>query len=114
MLSPEVNREYCKVNFYIPVMTAANDDPYFKEGAMSGFVRGMNDPNFVREPYYGYFPELGEFMETIYDAEIQSYLLGQQSLDALCDNISKFLTEKQQAYMKENPNTPIPVPITIR
>jgi hypothetical protein len=35
-------------------MTAANDDPYFKEGAMSGFVRGMNDPNFVREPYYGY------------------------------------------------------------
>jgi multiple sugar transport system substrate-binding protein len=114
MLSPEVNREYCKVNLYIPVMKGAEDDPYFNEGAMSGFVRGMNDPRFVREPYYGYFPELGEFMETIYDAEIQSYLLGQQSLDALCDNISNFLTEKLRAFMKENPNVPVPMPITIK
>ena len=114
MVSPDLNREFCKTTLYIPVMTGAESDPDFSEGAMSGFFRGINDPTFVREPYYGYFPELGEFMETVYDAEIQKYLLGQQSLDELCDHLAGFLTEKQQAYMASDPNAQIPRPISIK
>lgn len=113
MVSPEVNREYCKVNLYIPVMKGAESDPYFNDGPMAGFVKCMTDPGFVREPYYGYFPELGEFMETIYDAEIQKYLLGKQSLDDLVNNISGYLTTAQQQYMKDYPDVPIPEPIAI-
>ncbi len=111
MLTPEVNLEYCKVNLYIPVMVGAENDPYFNEGAMKGFVDSINDPNFVRNSFYGYFPENGEFLESYYDSQIQSYLLGQQSVEDLANNISSFLTENQQNFMVESPDTPLPAPV---
>ena len=71
----------------------------------------MNDPTFIREPFYGYFPELGEFMETFYDAEVQKYLLGQQTAEESIKNISDYLTTAQQKYMQESPDTPIPTSV---
>lgn len=108
MMTPENNREYCAANLYIPVMKGSEEDPRFAEGKMAGFVRSLNDENFVRLPYYGYFPECTEFMETIYDSELQKYLLGQQTAEESIENISSFLTENQQKYMESNPDVPIP------
>lgn len=108
MLEPQNNLEYCEVNLYIPVMQGAENDPRFTEGGMAGFTESMNDPNFVRNPYYGYFPEATEFAETIYDQEMQAYLLGQQTAQQAVDNIANFLTEAQQNFMASNPDTPLP------
>lgn len=108
MMAPENNREYCETNLYIPVMKGAENDPRFTEGGMEGFLSALNDKNFVRNPFYGYFPELTEFAETIYDSEVQKYLLGQQSAEESVKNISGFLTEAQQKFMQSNPDTPIP------
>lgn len=113
MVKPEINREICKVNLYIPVMKGAENDPDFTEGPMSGFLRSMNDPGFVRNPYYGYFPEVGEFTESFQDSEIQKYLLGKQSIEQTVKNISDYLTKYQQKFMKENPDVPIPDCVSI-
>lgn len=114
MLTPENNRDICEANYTIPVMQGAEDDPRFAEGPLSGFLEGLQDEHFVREPYYGYFPELAEFQETIYDNEVQRYLLGQQTAEESVKNISDFLTNAQQKYMKENPDTPIPTSVNIK
>lgn len=108
MMSPENNMEYCETNLYIPVMQGAEDDPRFTQGGMEGFVASMNDENFVRNPFYGYFPELTEFAETVYDSELQKYLLGQQTAEEAVANISDFLTEAQQRFMESSPDTPLP------
>lgn len=108
MLEPENNMEYCEVNMYIPVMQGAEEDPRFAQGYMAGFTKTMNDPNFIRNPYYGYFPEQTEFTDTIYDQEMQRYLLGQQSAQEAVDNIADFLTQAQQRFMEESPQTPLP------
>lgn len=108
MMSPENNREYCETNLYIPVMKGAEDDPRFTEGGMEGFVKALNDEKFVRNPFYGYFPELTEFAETIYDSEVQKYLLGQQTAQEAVDNISNFLTDAQKRFMESSPDTPLP------
>ena len=108
MLEPENNRKLSEACLFIPVMEGAEDDPRFTEGGMKGFVESMNDSTFIREPFYGYFPELGEFMETFYDAEVQKYLLGQQTAEESVKNISDYLTKAQQKYMKENPDAPLP------
>lgn len=108
MMEPENNMEYCETNLYIPVMQGAETNPIFTEGAMEGFVESMNDDNFVRNPYYGYFAEVTEFSETVYDSELQKYLLGQQTAQETVDNIANFLTEAQQAYMAEDENAVIP------
>lgn len=113
MLEPENNRTVCETNLYIPVMEGAEEDPRFTEGGMAGFVESMNDPNFIREPFYGYFPELAEFMETVYDTEVQKYLLGQQSAEESIKNISDYLTTAQQNYMKSNPEVPIPASVRV-
>lgn len=111
MLEPENNRTTCEANLYIPVMKGAEDDPRFTEGGMEAFVEAINDPDFVREPFYGYFPELAEFMETVYDTEVQKYLLGQQSAEESVKNISDYLTNAQQEYMAENPDVPLPASV---
>lgn len=111
MLEPENNFKFCDADYRVPVMEGAEDDPRFAE--MKGFIAGMSDPTFVREPFYGYFSELGEFMETYYDAEMQKYLLGQQSAEESVKNISDYLTTAQQKYMKENPDTPLPRSVTM-
>ncbi len=108
MMSPENNMEYCETNLYIPVMQGAENDPRFTEGGMEGFVASMNDEYFVRNPFYGYFPELTEFAETVYDAELQKYLLGQQTAEEAVAHISDFLTEAQQRFMESSPDTPLP------
>lgn len=113
MLTPEHNRDICEANYTIPVMKGAEEDPRFAEGPLSGFLDGLQDDHFVREPYYGYFPELAEFQETIYDNEVQKYLLGQQTAEESIKNISDFLTNAQQKYMKENPDAPIPTSVNI-
>lgn len=111
MLEPENNRKLSEACLFIPVMEGAENDPRFTEGGMKGFVDSMNDPTFIREPFYGYFPELGEFMETFYDAEVQKYLLGQQTAEESIKNISDYLTTAQQKYMQESPDTPIPTSV---
>lgn len=113
MLEPENNRDVCAVNYFIPVMQGAEDDPRFTEGAMAAFQEALNDESFIREPFYGYFPELAEFQETFYDNEVQKYLLGQQTAEESVKNISDYLTEAQQNYMAENPDVPIPTAVKI-
>ena len=113
LLSPENNFAYGRVNSYIPVIQGADEDPFFSEGVFAGFFRSMTDPNFVRQPFYGYFPEVSEFMEIIYDSEPQRVLLGQQTVEEFADLIANWLTEHQQAFMAENPDVPIPMPIFI-
>lgn len=113
MLKPEVNKDICKVNLYIPVMKGAEKDPDFTQGPMAGFARSMNYQGFVRNPYYGFFPEIGEFTETFQDAEIQKYLLNKQSLEVTVKNISDFLTKNQQKFMKEKPEVPVPDSVSI-
>lgn len=108
MLELENNMTYCATNLYIPVVKGAEDDPRFTEGGMAGFVKSMNDEKFIREPFYGYFPELAEFMESTYDVEMQKYLLGQQTAEESVKNISDYLTEVQQNFMAESPDTPLP------
>ena len=108
LLRPENNLKYCETNLYIPVMQSAGSSPRFSEGPMSAFVETMNDPNFIRNPFYGYFPEQAEFMESFYDVEMQKYLLGQQSAQQTVQNISDYLTQVQQAFMKTSPETPLP------
>jgi len=110
LISPEQNLSYGKVNSYIPVVEGAADDPFFNEGVFSGFVRSMNDPNFVRQPFYGYFPEVSEFMEIVYDTEFQRFLLGMQTAEEFANLISEWLTEHQQAFMAENPDIAVPMP----
>lgn len=105
---PDVNKAICKVNLYIPVMKGAENDPDFTQGPMAGFVRSMNFSGFVRNPYYGYFPEVGEFTETYQDSEVQKYLLNKQSAEETVKNISDYLTKYQQKFMKEKPEVPIP------
>ena len=73
----------------------------------------MNDEMFIREPFYGYFPELAEFMESVYDVEMQKYLLGQQTAEQSVENISNYLTEAQQRYMAENPDSPMPCAVRV-
>lgn len=111
MLEPENNCKLCEACLFTPVMEGAEDDPRFTEGGMQGFVESLNDETFIREPFYGYFPELSEFMETYYDAEVQKYLLGKQTAEESCKNISDYLTEAQQKYMAENPDVPIPTSV---
>lgn len=113
MLEPENNRDVCEVNYFIPVMKGAEDDPRFTGGAMAGFLESLNDEHFIREPFYGYFPELAEFQETFYDNEVQKYLLGQQTAEESVQNISDYLTEAQQKYMEENPDAPVPSAVTV-
>ena len=113
MLKPESNLTYCETNLYIPVTKGAENDPRFTEGGMSGFVKSMNDEMFIREPFYGYFPELVEFMESVYDVEMQKYLLGQQTAEQSVENISNYLTEAQQRYMAENPDSPMPCAVRV-
>ncbi len=112
-VSPKVNIDVTKVNLYIPVMKGAESDPVFTDGPMAGFARSLNDPGFVRNPYYGYFPEVGEFTESFQDSEIQKYLLGKQSAEQAVKNISDFLTKNQQKFMKEKPEVPIPDSVSI-
>jgi multiple sugar transport system substrate-binding protein len=114
MLKPENNADIAKTNLYIPVMKGSESDPYFTEGLMSGFMRSMNDPHFVRNPYYGYFPEIGEFTESFQDSEVQKYLLDKQSAEQTVKNISDFLTKNQQKFMKEHPEVPIPDSVSIK
>lgn len=113
MLDPENNRTVCETNLYIPVMQGAESDPRFTEGGMAGFVESMNDSKFIREPFYGYFPELAEFMETVYDTEVQKYLLGQQTAEESVKNISDYLTKAQQNYMTTNPDVPVPASVRV-
>lgn len=109
MLEPENNRDVCAVNLFVPVMKGAEDDERF--ASLSAFVETMNSENFIREPFYGYFPELAEFQETFYDNEVQKYLLGQQTAEESVNNIANYLTEAQQKYMAENPDVSIPTSV---
>lgn len=108
LLRPENNMTYCETNMYIPVIQSAGNSTRFSEGPMAAFVKTMNDENFIRNPFYGYFPEQAEFMESIYDVEMQKYLLGQQSAEDSIANISNYLTEMQTKFMESSPNTPLP------
>ncbi|MBR2950151.1 MAG: sugar ABC transporter substrate-binding protein [Lachnospiraceae bacterium] len=108
LMTDEPNAEWCELFYNIPVTRSLANDPKFKTGKMAGFIETLEDPNFVRRPTYGYFSEVTEFSETIHDQEVQRYLLGQQTAQEALDNVAAFLTEKQQAFMKENPDTPLP------
>lgn len=109
LMSDEINAEFCKRFYMIPLTKSLSENPEFSEGKLAGFVETINAPNYVRTvEQYGYFPEATEFQTTVFDAEFQSLLLGQQTVDEFCTNVADWLTEKQQAYMKENPDVALP------
>lgn len=108
--SPESAAIYGKANLLIPVMSEALSDPFFETGKMAGYAQMFKKDNLVAWPELGYFPEVGEFRETFADAEMQKCMLGQQTPEETLKKWAAFLTEKQQSYMQENPDVPVPMP----
>ena len=113
LTSPDNMADFCEKNLYIPIYADMGDNTTFTDGPLSAFLESLSHPNFVRGVLgFGYFPEAAEFSETIFDAEFQRYLLGQQSVEEFTDYCADFLTTAQQAYMETNPDTPIPSSVT--
>lgn len=109
MMGDKYSAEFCEKFYFIPVTKSLAADPKFSEGKVSGFVETINAPNFVKTvEQYGYFPDATEFQTTVYDSEYQALLLGQQTVEEFCNNIGDWLTERQQAYMEEHPETDLP------
>ncbi|KHO62708.1 ABC-type sugar transport system, periplasmic component [Thermoanaerobacter sp. YS13] len=112
--SPDINLKYAKGNGFLPIVKQGISDPYFTEGPMKGYYDTLNSPDLVALPDWGYFPQLGEFTESIMDAEVQKYLLGQQSAEETLKKLADYLTKYQKEYMKEHPNIPVPQPFSLR
>lgn len=108
--SPEINMIYCKGNTLLPIVKEASSDTYFGQGPMKGYVDMMSGSNYALAPALGYFPELNEFRESLMDAEVQKYLLGNQSAEATMNKLSDWLTTHQKKYMKDHPEIPVPGP----
>lgn len=104
----EILKEYCLKFYALPATKSLSSDPQFAEGKMAGFVETLNADNTVDIHWIGYFPEATEFERVIFDAEMQACLLGQQTVDEMCDKLGDWLTEKQKAYMDSNPNGIVP------
>ena len=113
LIQPENNTKTCMLGYNSPVTVTASQNEFFSEGPTAAYAKALMDPDFVRRPLYGYFPETAEFTEVYADSQLQSYLLGQITLDEFCDNIANYLTEYQQKYMQEHPEIPIPGPSVI-
>lgn len=110
--SPEICASYCETNYYIPIYNEVSGEAFEEGGALAAFLESMSRENFVRpDTTYGYFVETAEFRETIFDAEFQKYLLGQQTLDELVDYCANYLTEGQQAYLAQPDNAGIPAAV---
>lgn len=108
--SPEINIELGKANYLIPVVKQAADDPYFGEGAWAGYTNMINKDNYCVKSGLGYYPDAAQLHGEFSAAEIQKYLLGQQDAATTLKTIGDAYTEAQQAYMTENPDTPVPMP----
>jgi multiple sugar transport system substrate-binding protein len=102
--TPENNLKYSNTLTMIPIFKSDKG----AEGPMQGFIDTLDDPDSYLVADLGNFPELGEFRESFMDAEVQKYLLNQQSAEQTVKNLGDFLTKAQQKYMKENPNVPLP------
>ncbi|BBI33873.1 ABC transporter substrate-binding protein [Cohnella abietis] len=105
---PENNNKYSKVMTMIPIMQDSLKDPEIGQGPMKGFIDMLNDPKLIPPADYGKFPELGEFRESLMDAEVQKYLLGTQSAEDTMKHLGDFLTKAQQKFMKDHPDIPVP------
>ncbi|MCD9021918.1 ABC transporter substrate-binding protein [Cohnella silvisoli] len=105
---PESNNKYSKVMTLIPIMQDSLKDPELGQGPMKGFIDMLNDPKRIPGADMGKFPELGEFRESIMDAEVQKYLLGTQSAEDTMKHLGDFLTKGMQKFMKENPDYKVP------
>ncbi len=106
---PENNAEYCKVMTLIPVRTDIEDDPFFsEEGPMAGFIKQLNDPNFVVMASYGPF-DYTDIHQGMLHSEVQLYLQGKQTADEALKKITDELTKRMKAYLEEHPDT-VPQP----
>ncbi|MBP1995111.1 ABC transporter substrate-binding protein [Paenibacillus eucommiae] len=104
--SPENNKKYSETLTMIPIFKSTGDAA--SVGPVQGFIDALDDPASYLVADLGLFPELGEFREGFMDAEIQKYLLGNQTAEQALQNLGNFLTKAQQKYMKEHPDVPIP------
>ncbi|RED61981.1 MULTISPECIES: ABC transporter substrate-binding protein [Cohnella] len=106
--TPENNLKYSNTLTMIPIFKSGAEDATTKEGPMQGFIDTLDDPDSYLVADLGNFPELGEFRESIMDAEVQKYLLNNQSAEETLKKLGDFLTNAQQKYMKEHPEVPLP------
>ena len=102
---PENNSAYCKIMTLIPVRTDIKDDPFFAaDGPMAGFISELNDPDFVVQATYGP-SQWVDLHEGPMHAEVQKYLLGQQSADDTLKKLSDELTKRMKEHLEKNPGT---------
>ena len=105
LMAPENACELASLcNMIPPVTTEGVEVSHWVERA----VAALQDPTFVRMADYGYFPEVGEFTQTMGDPGLQAVCMGTKTAEELMIEFAEYLTECQQNYMESDPEAKIP------
>ncbi|MEG0720391.1 MAG: sugar ABC transporter substrate-binding protein [Lachnospiraceae bacterium] len=114
LVRPDNNIEYCKMSGLIPIKNEVGDDAtYGDEGPYKVFLDELNDPNFTVPPMYGPF-SYTDLHQDMFHAELQKYLLGQQSAEEVLKNIGDELTTRMKKYLADNQGATIETPKTMQ
>lgn len=102
LTSPEVNLEYCKRFGCIPIYKTALEDDYFKNGVSRGFVDRLMSENMITAVDPIEIAQMDYFNTELSTAEIQKYLLGEQSAEDTIANLNNWLaTEEEKVQTAE-------------
>lgn len=106
----DINADYCRGVGMIPVMADIGDDPDYGEGGVYyPFVKQLNDPDCVSPAYWGAI-NVSDLQQSTFHEEMQKYLLGEKSAEAVLNGLGTELTTRMKQYLADNPGSTIEIP----